>query len=126
MFPFSSEKITLSASPSKAMPKSAPCNLVSLAILSGNIAPHWKLIFFPFGSAPIMLVSAPSSNKTSGPTLYDAPFAQSNTTFNPLKSSCFGSICLTNSEYLPLASSILLALPKSADFAKVGVVSIFN
>ena len=73
-----------------------------------------------------MLVSAPSSNKTSGPTLYEAPFAQSNTTFNPVKSSCFGSICLTNSAYLPLASSILLALPKFADFAKVGFVCIFN
>ena len=86
MSPFSSEKITRSASPSKAIPKSASSNLVVFAILLGNIAPQSRFIFLPLGSTPITIASAPSSKRTSGPTLYDAPFAQSKTTFIPFKS----------------------------------------
>ena len=70
--------------------------------------------------------SAPSSNNTSGPTLYDAPLEQSNTTFMEVKSSRLGNICFTNSEYLPIASSILLALPKFSDLASIGPLIILD
>ena len=110
ILPFSSEKTTLSASPSKDIPTSAPCSKTAFAIFSGYTAPQLSLIFVPFGSTLVKISSAPSSLKASGAALYDAPFAQSTTILSPFKSIFLGNVFFTNSTYLPIPS-ILYALP---------------
>ena len=52
MLPFSSDKIILSASPSKEIPISALCFLTKDFILFGKVEPHLSLILKPFGDVP--------------------------------------------------------------------------
>ena len=87
MFPFSSTAINLSASPSYARPKLALCLTTSSCNFSGCVDPHLSIILFPSGSLFIVTTFAPNSINIVGATVYDAPLAQSSTTFNPLKST---------------------------------------
>ena len=72
-----------SASPSWAMPRSAPCS--TTARLSGPrwVEPTPSLMLRPSGSAPMTMTSAPASVNTCGEQPLAAPWAQSSTTFRP-------------------------------------------
>ncbi len=67
-WPFSSATMTLSASPSRAMPRSAPFARTAAAIPSGCMAPQLSLMFRPLGSTWSGMTFAPSSSKTAGAT----------------------------------------------------------
>ena len=54
---------------------------------SGCVEPHLSFIFIPSGLSAITFTSAPSSVDTSSAATYDAPFAQSRTSFMPLRVS---------------------------------------
>ena len=82
--PFSSTKMVLSASPSKAIPTSAfNSNTLSIKLL-GNVEPLLSLTLVPSGLTFMDTTSAPSSHNILGATLYAAPFAQSITILNHL------------------------------------------
>ena len=73
----------------------------------------------PSGSQPIEITSAPSSHNTLGATWYAAPFAQSITIFKFFRENLSGNVDLTNSKYLPAASSILFALPSFVESTRL-------
>ena len=108
--PFSSQTITLSASPSSAIPISAFSFFTTSIIFSGCIAPQSKFMFNPSGLSLSTITSAPSSLNICDAVLYAAPFAQSSTIINPLRLMLLTE-AFTNSIYLPFASSILYAFP---------------
>ena len=83
--PFSSVAMSLSASPSKARPKSAPSLFISADKLSILVDPQFLLMLIPSGELPIQITSAPRRSYTSGATSYPAPFAVSKITLLPLK-----------------------------------------
>ena len=81
--PASSTARQRSASPSWAMPRSAPCSTTAACSCSRWVEPTPSLMFSPSGSAPITTMSAPAARKTSGEQPLAAPWAQSRTTFRP-------------------------------------------
>ena len=67
--PCSSQMTTRSASPSSAMPMSAPRSSTVLARRAVSVEPQPRLMLKPSGSAPMAMTSAPSSHSTVGATL---------------------------------------------------------
>ena len=61
--------MTLSASPSNAIPTFALYFLTALLIFDGNVDPHFSFIFIPFGFTPIEITFAPSSFSNLGAAL---------------------------------------------------------
>src|ERR687886_1257881 len=92
-----------SASPSWAIPASAPA--ATTASLSGPrcVEPYPSLMLRPSGSAPITTTSAPASRSARGAAALAAPWAQSTTTFNP--SSRFGREPSSRATYRSVASA---------------------
>ena len=123
--PASSQKITLSASPSRAMPRSAPVSRTRFFRSSGLSEPQSVFMFLPSGFTPIVTTSAPSSWNMIGETLYPAPLAQSRTILIPSSVRFGGKEFLANTTYLPGASSILCALPMSPGEARSWLLSPF-
>ncbi len=115
--PLSSQNMTLSASPSSAIPMSAPVSSTLFLSSSGLSEPHSVLIFLPSGCTPIVTTSEPSSSNMIGDTLYAAPFAQSSTIFIPSRVMSQGNEFFAKTTYLPGASSILWAFPISSGVA---------
>ena len=61
--------MTLSASPSNAIPTLALCFLTADFNFEGYVDPHFSLIFYPFGFTPIEMTFAPSSFSNLGAAL---------------------------------------------------------
>ena len=59
---------------------------------SGRVDPQLSLIFRPFGEHPMGTISAPSSDRTRGATLYAAPWEQSITIFRPSRRRSAGTV----------------------------------
>ena len=95
--PFSSTHRQRSASPSCAMPMSAPSASTVFCSDSRCVEPQASLMLTPSGSAWITCTSAPRRRRTRGMQSYAAPFAQSSTTFKP--SSCTPAVPCTKSMY---------------------------
>ena len=72
-----------SASPSCAIPASAPCLVTAADRASRCVEPQSALMFSPSGSAPIAITSAPARRSSSGASAEAAPCAQSTTTRSP-------------------------------------------
>ena len=72
-----------SASPSCAMPASAPCLVTSARSTSRWVDPQPSLMFSPSGSAPIAITLAPACCSICGANSAAAPCAQSTTTVSP-------------------------------------------
>ncbi|SKY98806.1 Uncharacterised protein [Mycobacteroides abscessus subsp. abscessus] len=72
-----------SASPSNAMPRSAPCSSTAACNFSMCVEPQSALMLMPSGSAWMVVTVAPALANTCGPTCAAAPFAQSTTTLSP-------------------------------------------
>ena len=64
------------------------------------------------------MISAPSSQKTFGATLYAAPLAQSITILRWSNLIVLGKVAFENSKYLEIASSTRLAIPIFPAFGK--------
>ena len=111
IFPFSSQRIARSASPSRAIPTSAPDCLTFWIMAAGSVEPQPSLIFSPSGEIPIGITSAPSSLSNTGAISYPAPFAQSTTTVSPSRVNPSSRVDLAWTIYRPSASSIRRALP---------------
>ena len=67
--PFSSTRIVLSASPSRAIPTSAFTSITLLIRLSGNVDPLFSFTLVPSGFTFIGMTVAPSSHNILGATL---------------------------------------------------------
>ena len=72
-------------------------------------------MFTPLGETPIVITSAPSSEKTCGAIRYAAPLAQSTTMRNPSRERCAGKVLFRYTMYRPVASSIRCAFPICGD-----------
>ena len=73
----------LSASPSRAIPKSALFLFTTEANLVVLVEPPFLFTLVPSGLTFMGITSAPNSHKIVGPILYAAPLAQSITIFKP-------------------------------------------
>ena len=69
IFPFSSDKIILSASPSKDIPISALYFLTKNFIFLGKVEPQFSLMLKPLGDVPNWKTFAPKLLKSFGPDL---------------------------------------------------------
>ena len=87
--PAPSQNKARSASPSNVTPRSnfPPDSSTALPKVSGCSAPHPALIFFPSGATHTNSTCTPSARNNSGASAAAAPFAQSTSTRNPLKSA---------------------------------------
>ena len=85
-----------SASPSWAMPRSAPCRSTAARNGSRWVDPQPSLMLSPSGAAWIAMTSAPASRYAAGAASEAAPFAQSTTTRSPSRRCPVASTrCLT-------------------------------
>ena len=69
MFPVGLIRMTLSASPSSAIPRSADNAGTVLAMVSMLVDALFKLIFYPFGEHPMGITSPPKADNILGAIL---------------------------------------------------------
>ena len=97
--PRSSAKMPRSPSPSRQMPRHAPCSTTAAARRSGCRAPQPSLMLKPSGSQHSSITSAPNARRMRGASCEPPPLAASMQTLRPLRSRS-GNCSAKNSSYL--------------------------
>ena len=103
--PSASANRARSASPSWAIPASAPFSFTAAATTSGWSAPQPSLMFLPSGRSNIGRTSAPSLRRTSGAARYAAPFAQSTTIRIPARGAWTAAVTCVRYRSRPSGTS---------------------